>query len=151
MEGYRNKDSIELVCVWSSEKVESLRAAACLSLPIMPSVAEALEVWVSVETERFLWHCSSKPWPGQASQYLQLRRCVLFRRRVQARLKPSTHPVWLWTLAFQNQVCGFVWYFFSFAVFLFLVNLCKIVRNPEAYKCSGFHVKALCALEKRSV
>lgn len=128
MEGFRIKESIELAGVWSSDKVESLRAAGCLSLPIMPSVHEALEVWVSAETEHFLWHCSSKPWPLQASQYLQLCRCVLFRRRVQSRLKPSTHLVRLWTLAFLNQACGSVWYFFSV---LFLVSFYKIVGKPR--------------------
>lgn len=120
VEGYRNKDSIELACVWSSEKVVTLSAAACLSLPIMPSVTEALEVWVSAETERFLWHRSSKPWPLQASQYLQLCRCVLFRRKAQARLKPSTYLVRLWMLAFwKASVWLCVVFFFKFFKFFF--------------------------------
>lgn len=128
MEVYRNEDSIELDCVWSSKKVESLRAAACLSLPIMPRVAEALEVWVSAETECLLWHCSSEPWPLLARQYLQLCRCVLFSHRVQARLKPGTHPVRLWTPAFRKSS---VW----FGVVLFLICCISIfghfVRNLQ--------------------
>lgn len=115
----------------------------------MPSVAEALEVWVSVETERFLWHCSSKPWPLPASQYLQLRRCVLFRHSIQARLKPSTHPVWLWTLAFENRVCGFVWYFFSFAVFLFLVSFVENLSETQRPITAAPFMSKPCVLWKK--